>query len=285
MNYKNIYKSIIVKAKQEHRAKTVDSYYEKHHIIPDFMFKNRKRTGKPGHLDGNPNDKSNIVLLTPREHFICHVLLYKFLQRTRYANSAGSAIQFFFSKVINKHPRSNFQLTDSKWYSKCREIGIQSISKARKGKVPVKDAVTGVKIGSVDRNHVKVLSGEWVHHTKGRVMLDDERRMKKEQVSGTGNPRYSGKTDDDIYQFAREFYVPRGYMDKKEFELACLQNGIPTMRGTSSPNKKCFRFCEYGGGYIGLIAKLSLEFGEIYQKRTNFKEYIKAKEAFNAKNN
>lgn len=48
-----------------HRANTV-GYHEKHHILP-------KSFGLGGYSDSN-----NIVVLTAREHFLCHVLLVKF---------------------------------------------------------------------------------------------------------------------------------------------------------------------------------------------------------------
>lgn len=38
-------------------------YFELHHIIPKSL--------------GGSNDKDNLVLLTPKEHFICHLLLIK----------------------------------------------------------------------------------------------------------------------------------------------------------------------------------------------------------------
>lgn len=59
MNYEKIYNQIIKKAQQKVR----DGYLEKHHIIPKCM--------------GGTNDSSNLVLLTAREHFICHWLLAK----------------------------------------------------------------------------------------------------------------------------------------------------------------------------------------------------------------
>lgn len=43
--------------------KDYDGYFEKHHIIPRCM--------------GGSNDKSNLVLLTGREHFMAHMLLWK----------------------------------------------------------------------------------------------------------------------------------------------------------------------------------------------------------------
>ena len=50
---------------------------ERHHIVPEAFYINRKRSGPAGWLDGNPEIKSNKVDLTPREHFICHWLLLK----------------------------------------------------------------------------------------------------------------------------------------------------------------------------------------------------------------
>lgn len=61
--YTNWYYSIINQAKSQERIKSSDNYYESHHIIPKAL--------------GGRNLKNNIVLLTAREHFICHVLLVK----------------------------------------------------------------------------------------------------------------------------------------------------------------------------------------------------------------
>ena len=58
MNYKKIYNNIINNAQK--RSK-IEGYSEKHHIIPRS-------------LGGNDED-SNIVRLTAKEHFICHLLL------------------------------------------------------------------------------------------------------------------------------------------------------------------------------------------------------------------
>lgn len=50
---------------------------ENHHIIPECFYINRKRKGPSGWLEGNPESKENKVILTNREHFICHWLLTK----------------------------------------------------------------------------------------------------------------------------------------------------------------------------------------------------------------
>ena len=55
------YNNIIQQA--QFRVLSTDTYTEKHHIIPRSL--------------GGSNAKSNIVCITPREHFVCHLLLTK----------------------------------------------------------------------------------------------------------------------------------------------------------------------------------------------------------------
>lgn len=169
--YKELYKTLIDTAKREYRMRNQGTYYERHHIVPDFLFKNRKRTGPKGHLDGDPDSQENIILLTFSEHLMAHYYLYEIYKGTRYEYSAGSALQFFFVKAVGNHKRQK-NLTDIdekflKEMEQLRLLGNKSISKARTGKMPVVDAVTREKKGSVSVNHPKVLSGEWVHHSKG----------------------------------------------------------------------------------------------------------------------
>ena len=68
MDYRKIYVSIVLRAQAEDTARRRNkreqgAYYEKHHIIPKSL--------------GGTNDKSNLAMLTAREHFICHWLLVK----------------------------------------------------------------------------------------------------------------------------------------------------------------------------------------------------------------
>lgn len=54
-----------------------DTYVENHHIIPECFFINRNRKGQKGIIDGDSESKDNFVILTAREHYICHLLLCK----------------------------------------------------------------------------------------------------------------------------------------------------------------------------------------------------------------
>jgi hypothetical protein len=68
MNYQRIYDQIVDRAKSENRTKSKDVYYEAHHIIPKCM----------GGLGSRYDyDHPNMVLLTGREHFLCHWLLHE----------------------------------------------------------------------------------------------------------------------------------------------------------------------------------------------------------------
>lgn len=61
MNYQKIYNQIIQRAQKENRKRSKTQYYERHHILPKCL--------------GGDNNDNNLVLLTAREHFICHKLL------------------------------------------------------------------------------------------------------------------------------------------------------------------------------------------------------------------
>lgn len=59
MNYKKIYENLIQRGKQ----RCLTCYFEKHHIIPRCV--------------GGTDDESNLVNLTPEEHYLAHQLLVK----------------------------------------------------------------------------------------------------------------------------------------------------------------------------------------------------------------
>ena len=68
--YTRIYYQIVERA----RTRALEEYQEKHHIIPRSFYIKKSKTRW---LDGNPDTSDNLVYLTAREHFICHLLLIK----------------------------------------------------------------------------------------------------------------------------------------------------------------------------------------------------------------
>lgn len=196
MNYQQIYNSLCERGKN--RSKNEGIYYEKHHIIPTFFFIKNKRNLRhnDGIIEGDCDCKSNITLLTPREHFIAHLLLHKIYFGTKWSHRCGSSLILFFNKIDSKHQRNLvFNPGMSNKYDWAYDIARKSVSESKKGKIVVKNK-DGVIIGAVDNTHPFVISGEWVHHTKGRIISSEERLMKSEQQSGSKNNNYKELTID-----------------------------------------------------------------------------------------
>lgn len=63
MNYLQQYNNLIASRKLLLRKKGEGKYYEKHHINPKWL--------------GGNDTKDNLILLTAKEHFIAHLLLWK----------------------------------------------------------------------------------------------------------------------------------------------------------------------------------------------------------------
>lgn len=103
MNYKKIHDNIISRAISEKRTKNESIYYENHHIIPKCI--------------GGSNKKSNLVLLTGREHFLIHWLLSKVYPHER------KLIYAFNSFCMNTYPTN--KRTTSKLYEFARQKFIE----------------------------------------------------------------------------------------------------------------------------------------------------------------
>jgi hypothetical protein len=189
-------------------------YTERHHIIP-------KHTG-------GTDDVVNMVELLPEEHFMAHYIRYMAYGDKNDYISIRFMVNGYKNKkfLINEIPKTKLNKMVKmfkqgvgefrKKHSWHTDDGIKRISESRKGMMPV--LVDG-KVIAVSVSHPNVLSGEWVHHTTGKISVFDEfgnklrisskeyRNNKNTYVANTGNqmgisnPTYSGYTDDDIVKF------------------------------------------------------------------------------------
>ncbi len=100
MDYQKHYDSLINKA----RLRTLEEYVEEHHIIPRCL--------------GGTNDKSNLVALTYREHFIAHWLLCKLhpnnsklklaFRNMVYTGKNKRIVSGWMFETVKRHIRDNF---------------------------------------------------------------------------------------------------------------------------------------------------------------------------------
>lgn len=93
----------------------IDGYSEKHHVIPKSM--------------GGSNEKKNIVNLTAREHFICHMLLFRMTEGV-YKVKMAYAIRLM-SNVKNEY-QERYKLCARK-YSILIETTKSIIGEAKRG--------------------------------------------------------------------------------------------------------------------------------------------------------
>lgn len=110
MNYLNIYNQLVEKAKPRGlKRKSVDYYTEIHHIIPRSM--------------GGSNDRDNLVMLSAREHYIAHMLLWK-------AYPESSALKYAASMMSNRAVCK----VNSYIYAHLKEDFSKAVSEKRRGK-------------------------------------------------------------------------------------------------------------------------------------------------------
>lgn len=170
MNYSKLYNKIIKK-----RIKTPpnEQYVEKHHILPRCL--------------GGNNTKHNIVILTLREHFICHYLLTKI-----YKPKTREWYKMINAFIIMIASSDNNRYINSRLYESKRKYFIDVMRKNQKGNLNSSYGTMWIYNLMLEQNKKipksNIIPEGW---KKGRVMdfslkkkkaKDiEEKRLKKEQ--------------------------------------------------------------------------------------------------------
>ena len=138
MNYEKIYTQLIERAQSENRQKGCRVYFERHHIVPKCL--------------GGSNDKTNLVLLTAREHFVAHKLLCEI-------HPDETKLHYALWRMMNvqnlKHER--IYNISSKEYSRCKQIQsklVQQLGKQNKGKLVNHSIETREKISKAGKGRI-----------------------------------------------------------------------------------------------------------------------------------
>jgi len=134
------------------RLRVIDGYTENHHIIPKSF--------------GGSNKEENLVRLTAREHFICHLLLIKMTHGKQQQQMIHSA---------------HFLLTNGKIKSRTYEMVKRMKSDLLKSNNPMKDPIIAKRLGDAIRGAT--------HHMKRAEC----RARAVELNSGSNNPNFGKK--------------------------------------------------------------------------------------------
>ena len=109
-NYLKHYEQLCSTRKLLARTKKDDVYYEKHHIVPKSL--------------GGSNSPDNLVLLTAREHYIAHLLLYN-----HYKNIGGDSFRkmsYALVSMASTNKNFNRPSLDNRQYAIIKEAARNS---------------------------------------------------------------------------------------------------------------------------------------------------------------
>ena len=151
--YTRWYNNIIDQA----RSTPTTGYTEQHHIIPRSL--------------GGTNDHNNIVTLTAREHFICHLLLTRMTTGSS-RNKMISAV--FYLTGGGKAKRDN-RIKNSILYEKLKIEHASNVSKQKKGcqqpvrSVIAKERYSQSKTGRNNPNAIGYFITPWGQYESSRL--------------------------------------------------------------------------------------------------------------------
>lgn len=150
-------------------------YYEKHHVIPRSM--------------GGDNSKTNIVALTPRQHYVAHLLL------TKMCIDKSDRLSMIRAWWVLKHTRGQ-RVSNSRLFATLREEYSKAARAARIGKKHSDETRNKISAnhacvkGANNPNYGKITS----ESTKQKI------RANKRSLSGNENPMYGKTHTDEVKQ-------------------------------------------------------------------------------------
>jgi len=168
--YTNIYYMIVDRAKSQSRFKGKDIYFESHHIIPKSL--------------GGDNSADNKVLLTFKEHYICHRLLPKMVSEKEQITKMNYALY-----VLNKASDGQFRNLSHHQRMMCLEANRKASStrnhKPNLGNKHSEKTKQILRVKSSGRKHTQ----ETIEKIKENNMKTNKSRGEKNRKALTGKPK------------------------------------------------------------------------------------------------
>lgn len=226
MDYSRIYNELISKAKNRQGILTKKEIFllmgqsEIHHVVPECFYMLRKRKGPAGWLPGDCNHKSNLVHLTPEEHYTAHLLLTKIYpdklalfravilmtgRNERYTNNKA------YGWIRRKNKELSTGAGNPLWGKTASEETRQKQSKKKKRQV----SVNGVIYESLRSAALELGFGTNYNRVTNRCMSDnypewkfvDETVRAKQIRKGTARGPMSEETKDKMRRSKEEIAV------------------------------------------------------------------------------
>lgn len=193
--YAKCYARIIDAAILLNRIRT-DGYFEMHHILP----KSKKLYPQFASLKDNP---WNGVLLTPREHFICHLLLAKcFIGPQKHSMLAALRRMCFgtnnyaarrYERVRTEWLKVNSGETHASYGVKFSDETRRKMSLASKGKKKTAEHRAKIGDGNARRNWTDASRAKSSASHMGKKLTDEHREKIRQQNLGENNAMFGRK--------------------------------------------------------------------------------------------
>lgn len=222
-SYTNTYYRIVNRSFQENRKRSNSKIYEEHHIIPKSC--------------GGTDDQSNLVLLTPKEHYICHRLLPKMVKSKLHYEKMIYALWC----LVNGNGRSKRYSPSGKIYQMIKEEQSKTRSERMKGennsfygkthteetkrklsennptkREDVKAKLRGPRPGYLPHNHFNGWSGEVKEKLRnanlGKTHSDETRLKMSETRKGKMWIKKEGEKSKHIFPTDLEYYISLGWI-------------------------------------------------------------------------
>ena len=184
MNYEKIYQQLIDRAQSESRQKGCGVYFERHHIVPKCL--------------GGSNDKTNLVLLTAREHYVAHEFLceiYPDNSKLQYAlwmmaNKTQSGNQHRLYNISNReYERIKLLISETRKSFTHSDESKKKIGQSSKGKIPWNKGLKNPFSADVLSKMSNAATGRTAWNTGKLHSSETKRKMSEWQQTRINKPK------------------------------------------------------------------------------------------------
>lgn len=193
MNYQKHYNSLIEKAKN----RILNGYSEKHHIIPKCL--------------GGSNDKSNLVRLTPEEHYIAHLLLVKMYPE----NVSLLWASVCMTNGTENMPRKNKLFG---WLRKKFSSAMKIQNTGRKASEESKRKMSEARLGKKMKPHSEQTKLKMSQASKGKLKTEAHKKALSLAKIGKVRKPHSEETKQKIRESNRKAALLKDWSYKQSLE-------------------------------------------------------------------